>query len=172
MEAGPKPLKLWQGEPRGFSFAKEIQPILDKHCVSCHSGGTGAAFGLTGKTTPDKDSGRKWSDSYRALANRDYVNWIDIQSGPPMRAPYTAGATKSKLVTMLEQGHNGVKLSTEEMECICCWIDLLVPYCGDYLDGFEGEFLEKYQRALAKRKRWEAEEARNIEELIKVQYGK
>ncbi|HOM71799.1 MAG TPA: hypothetical protein PLP86_06090, partial [Armatimonadota bacterium] len=171
MEAGPQPLKLWQGEPRGFSFAKEIQPILDKHCVSCHNADQGAALSYTGKTTPDPETGRKWSDSYLALANRDYVDWIDPQSGPPMRAPYSHGAAKSKLVAMLEQGHMGVELSKDEMERICCWIDLLVPYCGDYMEGFEGEFLEKYQRFLDKRKRWEAEEARNIEELIKVRYG-
>ena len=126
-----------------------------------------SAISLTGKTTLDEESCRKWSDSYKTLANRDYINWIDIQSAPPMLAPYTAGAAKSKLVTMLENGHNGVKLSNEEMESICCWIDLLVPYCGDYMEGFEGEALKKYQRLLEKRKRWEAEEKRNIEEFIK-----
>jgi hypothetical protein len=28
------------GDPRGFSYAREIQPILDKHCVRCHTPGT------------------------------------------------------------------------------------------------------------------------------------
>jgi hypothetical protein len=26
------------GEPEGFSYVREIQPILDKHCVRCHTG--------------------------------------------------------------------------------------------------------------------------------------
>ncbi|MGL4595792.1 MAG: hypothetical protein ACRCUY_13805, partial [Thermoguttaceae bacterium] len=36
MREGPKPLKPFYGKPRGFSFAKEIQPILDEHCIKCH----------------------------------------------------------------------------------------------------------------------------------------
>ncbi len=33
-----KPLELepFFGEPRGFSFEREIQPILDRYCVDCH----------------------------------------------------------------------------------------------------------------------------------------
>ncbi|MCL2623279.1 MAG: hypothetical protein FWD31_06380, partial [Planctomycetaceae bacterium] len=36
MRRGPQPLKPFYGEPRGFSFVKEIQPILDAKCVDCH----------------------------------------------------------------------------------------------------------------------------------------
>jgi len=36
MRRGPQPLKPFYGEPRGFSFVKEIQPILDAKCVECH----------------------------------------------------------------------------------------------------------------------------------------
>ena len=33
----PQPLKPFYGPPRGFSFAQEIQPILDRHCTDCHN---------------------------------------------------------------------------------------------------------------------------------------
>lgn len=36
LRAGAQPLEPFQGPPRGFSFPQEIQPILDRHCVSCH----------------------------------------------------------------------------------------------------------------------------------------
>ena len=36
-QAGAQALTPFQGPPRGFSFAKEIQPILDLHCVRCHN---------------------------------------------------------------------------------------------------------------------------------------
>jgi hypothetical protein len=26
------------GEPEGFSYPREIQPILDRHCIKCHTG--------------------------------------------------------------------------------------------------------------------------------------
>ena len=36
MRNGPQDLTPFYGEPRGFSFQKEIQPILNKHCIKCH----------------------------------------------------------------------------------------------------------------------------------------
>ncbi len=36
LRAGPRALEPFHGPPRGFSFAREIQPILDRHCVRCH----------------------------------------------------------------------------------------------------------------------------------------
>ena len=35
--AGAQLLTPFQGPPRGFSFAREIQPILDRHCIRCHN---------------------------------------------------------------------------------------------------------------------------------------
>jgi hypothetical protein len=37
LRAGPQALEPFYGPPRGFSFVREIQPILDRHCVSCHN---------------------------------------------------------------------------------------------------------------------------------------
>jgi hypothetical protein len=31
----------WYGPRRGFSFLREVQPVLDRHCVGCHDGGAG-----------------------------------------------------------------------------------------------------------------------------------
>ena len=28
----------WHGPARGFSFVREVQPVLDRYCVSCHGG--------------------------------------------------------------------------------------------------------------------------------------
>jgi len=32
----PAEISLWHGPVRGFSFQREVQPVLDKYCVSCH----------------------------------------------------------------------------------------------------------------------------------------
>jgi len=37
MRQGAKALEPFYGPARGFSFVKEIQPILDKHCIKCHN---------------------------------------------------------------------------------------------------------------------------------------
>lgn len=52
-----------------------------------------------------------------------------------MLLPYHTGAAKSKLPAMLEECHNKVALSPEELDKIACWIDLLVPFCGDYREA-------------------------------------
>ncbi len=34
----PKEITSWYGPTRGFSFTREVQPVLDKYCVGCHDG--------------------------------------------------------------------------------------------------------------------------------------
>jgi hypothetical protein len=197
MKAGPETLKPFYGPARGFSFPKEIQPILDKHCISCHddrskfpnfakkkshsksgrakkkSGNEKVStFSLRGEATVDETARRIWSDSYLALTQKGkpnrIVQWLNVQSIPTMLEPYFAGAARSELMSMVQSGHHGVSLSKEEKEKIACWIDLLVPYCGDYTEAntWSAEEKEKYQYFLDKRKKMEEIERRNIAELL------
>lgn len=34
----PAEIEPWFGPPRGFSFEREVQPVLEVHCVRCHDG--------------------------------------------------------------------------------------------------------------------------------------
>ena len=128
------------------------------------------AFSLLGETAA-AHGGRKWSDSYIALTQNgrpnEIVKWMNVQSIPPMLPPYFAGSSHSKLMTMLKKGHNKTKLSTEELDKIACWIDLLVPYCGDYMEanawGEGGE--KKYRHFQKKRDDMAAIELQNIKIL-------
>jgi hypothetical protein len=186
LELGPQALEPFYGPPRGFSFQQEIQPILDRHCTECHTGRKEQAFSLLANPKTTKESKRKWSDSYLALTgakpvekngellyytgNQDgkFVNWINSMSVPTMLPPYYKGAAKSRLITVLEQDHEGVKLSREEMDKIACWIDLVVPFCGDYTEAnaWSPEEVRKYEHFMSKRKRMEQIEQENIEALI------
>ena len=107
-----------------------------------------------------------WSDAYIALANPAVASWISPQSEPSMLEPYHAGACKSKLVTMRESGHNGVKLSAEELDRIDTWIDLLVPCFGGYTERLSGDGLDTYRHFLEKRMKWQRQEDRNIADLL------
>jgi len=143
------------------------------------------AFSLLGKQTIDGRAKRKWSEAYLSLTqalpverpdagsfgrgNQDgeLVNWINNMSVPTMLPAYYRGAAKSKLITILEKGHEGVKLSREEMDKIACWIDLVVPYCGDYTEAnaWSEEEIRRYDHFMEKRRRMEKIERRNIREL-------
>ena len=111
--------------------------------------------------------GQVWSDAYMALANPNFATWTSPQSAPTMAPPYDAGANKSKLIVMLEKGHNDVKLSVEELDRLSTWIDIAVPCYGDYTEGLVGGQLDRYNHFLDKRTRWEQQEERNIQDLIR-----
>lgn len=187
-KSGAQRLKPFYGPTRGFSFNREIQPILDRHCIGCHHNrqlridqkqskrtatGVVSAFSLLNKTTHDEKAKRLWSDSYLALTHRgDFehplVNWIGTQSVPTLLPPYHRGAKKSGLMSLLKSGHHEVKLSQEELNKIACWIDLLVPYCGDYWEAnaWNDTEKQKYRHFQAKRDRLAKEERGNIEAFL------
>ena len=210
LRGAPQQLAPFYGPPRGFSFPREIQPILDRHCIRCHhnrdpllamAAGTGPppldlppasrtrapddAFTLLGETTADATAKRAWSDAYLVLtrARRDgghgangpfrgqpdgrLISWLGVQSAPTLLPPNTAGAVKSGLLTLLETGHAGLRLSREELEKIACWIDLLVPYCGDYAEAnlWSTADLEKFHRFEDKRQRFDELDRAALREL-------
>ena len=46
-----QPLEPFYGPARGFSFPREIQPILDRNCVRCHNADK-PGLGASGKPAP------------------------------------------------------------------------------------------------------------------------
>jgi hypothetical protein len=87
---------------------------------------------------------------------------------------YSVGAARSGLIAMLEKGHNGVRLTREELDKFICWIDLAVPFCGDYdeANAWTDEELKTYAATMQKRAEQEALDHRNIEELIHEKHVK
>jgi len=100
--------------PRGFSYRREIQPILDRHCISCHTGeknpeNPSAPLSLLGDSSPcDSKSvfkginwnvdanfegsifgqiiGRDFSESYLNLTKFGYVvPFLDLSINGPFR---------------------------------------------------------------------------------------
>lgn len=216
LKAGVQELTPFYGEPKGFSYIQEIQPIWDRHCITCHYDRSktfklpndavvqGAqpsvinsekkAFSLLGTQSTETNDGRsskvKWSDSYLWLTKayhidegktgyltgvpeNEIVNWVSAQSSPHMLKPYAAGSNRSRLIAMLEKGHGKANLSKEEMDKVAAWIDLLVPYCGDYKEArawSEREY-DKYDYYLNKRRYQERHERSRIEALIQARSG-
>jgi hypothetical protein len=180
------------GPTRGFSYPREIQPIWDAKCVSCHQPGSKAAkWILTGDPVHDPQAKRNWARSFLTLTQAPVIQnekgqWVrgdkDLNWGQPneivqwltryetleLKPPYRAGAVKSRLVTMLRSGHAGVKMSPEELDKVCAWIDLNIPYCGDYDEANVWNDQEKglFANRMAERQRNEAIERRHIDAMI------
>ncbi|HYW80095.1 MAG TPA: hypothetical protein VE890_10990, partial [Thermoguttaceae bacterium] len=178
MRTGLEKLQPFYGPTRGFSFPKEIQPILDRHCIKCHNQeGKAKKYVLTDEPVLDERSKRYWSQAYLTLTqtpegdirgqSNDLVNWISNSSEPSMIPPQYGGSTQSKLIAMHEKGHNEVKLTREELDKLSAWIDLVVPFCGDYVEAnawTEGE-LRMAEERIALRKKMDAIELESIEAL-------
>jgi hypothetical protein len=64
-------------------------------------------------------------------------------------------------VELLQNGHANVQLSRRELDRIACWIDLGVPYCGDYAEANIWTAREKAEYAYYQAKR---ERMRQIEQ--------
>ncbi|MDO4586630.1 MAG: hypothetical protein Q4C95_04945 [Planctomycetia bacterium] len=175
-----------------FSFIRDIQPILDVHCISCHSGqiqsdGSQAPFSLLGNLYRRENgkwetnmSGRQFSEAYVNLTQNgqqnEWVNWINVQSVPPMLLPYDSGAVKSKMIQILrekDENHQSVALSEEELEKLIIWIDLAVPFCGDNQEAADWNPSEQaiFDYYKMKRDQMIALVEKNIEQLIAVQKG-
>jgi hypothetical protein len=142
--------------------------IVLTQATSDHPGdGSGAG---SGAAAPASGAAPVWSAEgpFRGDCQGRVVNWIGAQSVPEMLPPYTAGAARSELFTMLEKGHQGVQLSREEMEKIGCWIDLLVPYCGDYREAnaWTEDEMKKHERYAEKRRQMEEVEQQNIDAML------
>ena len=120
-------LKGWYGEPRLFSFQKEVQPVFDKHCVSCHDYGkkAGEKLNLAG----DRDA--VFSTSYVDLWTQGALTCVG--AGPAeIQQAYSWGSHPSKLITNVRAGHSDVKLSAEELDRLITWVDINAPYHPRY----------------------------------------
>ena len=189
LKAGIKPLKpFYDASGKGFSFPKVIQPILDKKCVSCHAGKEPPDL----RSTPVWDAAARkfWNHSYHVLISTDrprgpandtqqslgviaekskYLNWIGRWSVPTMIPPYSHGSSQSPLIKLLEDGHQKVKLTQEELDKISCWIDLALPHSGEWTEGMTPADKDIYMNVYRKRMDWRGQEAENIRKYIEAQ---
>ena len=191
LQAGIKPLEpFYDLTGKGFSFPKMIQPILDAKCVKCHKGGDTNPPDLQATPVWDKAARKFWNQSYHVLISSDrargpandtsqrlgviaerskYLNWIGRWSVPEMIPPYSHGSSLSPLVSLLEKGHERVKMTQEELDKISCWIDLALPHSGDWTEGMTPEDKRIYMNVYRKRLEWEKQEALNIQAYIEDQ---
>jgi len=111
-----------------FSFPRLVQPVLDRHCVSCHDGKEPNRPVLTG--APEG-----WaSTSFNALISRvAYSGWgCPNDNYEPLTQPLRFGALASPLAKLLEKGHNKVVLTPEEWRRLYLWMDANGAFYGTF----------------------------------------
>ncbi len=152
----PSTIEPWHGPVRGFSFDREVQPVLDRYCVGCHDdrsrkdggavpdlrGGTGVLLAYRHgdpqlkriRGTPIEGLMKAYKGifppSYIAL--RRLVRVGGLESDLHLLPAKEFHAETSELVQMLRKGHHGVRLDAEAWDRLVTWIDLNAPCHGTW----------------------------------------
>jgi Hydrazine synthase alpha subunit middle domain len=134
LRRGPSPILPEPDGSNPFSFARLVQPVLDRQCVSCHDGKPARAPDLrAGNWSADP---QKWFTSYRNLRPYAFHLGADGPGYDAWMAPRSVaggfGARASRLLPLLEQGHHGVALTPEELRRITVWLDANSDFFGAY----------------------------------------
>lgn len=170
----PAQITPWMGPARGFSFKREVQPVLDKYCVGCHNSETEtvgdnkrSADGreipnfepdrvdelALGKPNPKKKTRPRFKNfdaSYVAL--HPYVRRPGPENDYHIQVPMEFHADTSELIQMLRKGHHNVNLDPEALDRLVTWIDMNVPDHGTWSEQRQiaGEFRQKRLEVLTK----------------------
>lgn len=150
----PRNLTPWHGPARGFDFEREVQPVLDRYCVSCHDGSEPAVADLRsesdGARAEPKPIGyvpRFHPAMYEATGGRltytpaydvliHYIRRVGVEDDVSLLTPGEYHADTSELVQLLQKGHYGVELDSEAWDRLITWIDLNGPCHGTWGDVF------------------------------------
>lgn len=130
----PSPIAPLKHVPDVFDFPRDIQPILDRHCMRCH--GYERAAGATqgpraGGVVLTGDRGPMFSHSYFTLT---YLRqFVDGRNDPKSNLPpRSIGAVASPIMNKLQGRHYGVEALAGEIDMVRYWIESGAPYPGTY----------------------------------------
>ncbi len=137
---------------RPFSYPILVQPVLDKHCVRCHSGDDAKgpegqdAIRLTGALEG------QFTESYNTLAPRvAFAEWGKgaslADNSEPTTQPGFFGAVGSSLMHLLSSGHQEVELDGDDWERLITWMDNNGLFYGTF--NFEDQKVQQRGERIA-----------------------
>lgn len=129
----PSTLKGENGEPHMFNYRMDVQPVFDRHCVSCHDYGKVAG----NKLVLAGDRGLIFNASYVNLWTKGALKVVG--AGPPeIKQAYSWGSHASKLLHFREGNdkHKDVRITPDELKKIATWVDLNAPYYPSYATAY------------------------------------
>ena len=107
-------------------FVRNIQPILDRHCVSCHN-----STDYKGRVNLSGDHNDFFSFGYYTLVIKGMVS-DGRDAARSDYKPYQLGSGNDAFVQRGRGGHHDVKFSQAEIDMIRLWLDASAPYAGTY----------------------------------------
>jgi hypothetical protein len=122
----PSPIAPIPDIPDVLDFVRDVQPILDAHCVECHDYDR-----RDGGVILSGDRGPIYSHSYYTLTVLGYVSdgRDRVETNLP---PRSVGTSASPLMRLIDGSHYDARLSDREEDVIRYWIESAAPYPGTY----------------------------------------
>ncbi len=126
--------------PGGLSFAKTVQPVLDRYCIDCHGlKETAGEIDLLGTIDATEENVADTfqqllpSTAYASLTRDGRLVKIAQYGGETWYSqPKDYFAHGGTLAELLLQGHEGVELDPESRQRIIDWLDLNAQFYGTY----------------------------------------
>lgn len=126
----PSPLQPapWGDQP--ISFLRDIQPVLDRHCVRCHSGlspagGLDFSGGLT----------ERYNRAWETINAARLVSRSNIGDDSRITQPLEFGSHKSRLIEVVRSGHSGrINLSDHDLLRLIIWVDTNATYDAGFIN--------------------------------------
>ncbi len=160
------------GLPYIIDFPRDIQPILDRHCVGCHDyDGTDRGGPRSGGVILSGDRGGVYSHSYFSLTVAGQI--ADGRNGNGNRAPRTLGSSASRIMDKIDGAHHEVTVSARERKLVWAWIETAACYPGTYAalgSGMVGATDRSGDRSY--RKAWGARTDRALKRCAKCHEGR
>jgi hypothetical protein len=111
-----------------LSYPILVQPVLDKHCVSCHNKDK-----PEGKVILTGEPAGHYTASYNALVARvSFPAWGRGGNCEPLAKPDYFGARGSPATKTFTEAHYKVKLSPVEWERVVTWMDANALFYGTF----------------------------------------
>jgi len=132
LRRGASAIRPLESAPDVPDFPRDIQPILDEHCVGCHNPDR-----REGKVDLTGDRTGVYSISYWAIIRRRLVaDGRNQRYGN--RPPRTIGTSASRLMKLIDGGHYEARPSARQRRTVRAWIEVGSPYAGTYAAYFSG----------------------------------
>ncbi len=126
LQRAPSRIAPIPNTPEIFDYPRDIQPILDKHCLPCHD-----IDQYAGGVLLSGDQGPMFTHSYFTLSARlQMADGRDLARGN--YPPYKIGSSASPLLNKLRASHHDVQLSFSELRIMKLWIDAGATFPGTY----------------------------------------
>lgn len=128
----PAPIQPIEGVPDVLDFPRDVQPILDALCVECHGYERSPRGGpRAGRLLFSGDRGPLYSHAYYMLTIAGL--FADGRNQPKSNYdPRTLGSSASRLLTLLDGSHYGVRASANQKRILRLWIETGAAYPGTY----------------------------------------